>query len=532
MARIILFILLLNHWNALAQIGSGYQVNLKPLNINGFDGIQSFSAGQINGEWVLIGGRTDGLHRRQPPVTFLAAGNNQLIYVINPTTQQLWTASVNTLPTSLAEQLQSTNMQFSQRDNTLYLTGGYGYSATALDHITYDKLTAVKLDSLVWAIKNAQSIVPYFRQITDSRVAVTGGHLGRIGQTFYLVGGNKFDGRYNPMGGASYTQVYTNQIRKFEINDNGQTMSIGNYIAINDSQNLHRRDYNLLPQIFPGQVEGFTAFSGVFQYNVDLPYLNSVDITATGHTVNNTFSQYLNHYHSAKCALYDSLSSEMQNVFFGGISQYYDSAGIIVQNNDVPFTKAITLVKRNSVGVMTENKIAEMPGYLGASAEFIINKNIPHTEHEIIRVDQIAVDSILIGYIVGGINSSAPLIFLTNTGTQSNPLSTIYEVWLKRSPSAVTAPVELSILTQFQVYPNPSLGQLNVKFYNPGASHADIRIKDAIGRSLAVYSLDHLQIGENLYSFNLPDHQTGSIFIELCCQEKCQTLQMLSRQPK
>ncbi|MBK8981834.1 MAG: hypothetical protein IPM38_05800 [Ignavibacteria bacterium] len=46
---------------------------------------------------------------------------------------------------------------------------------------------------------------------------MTGGQMGKIGNTFYLIGGQRFDGRYNPMGHRTYKQTYTDGIRKFEI---------------------------------------------------------------------------------------------------------------------------------------------------------------------------------------------------------------------------------------------------------------------------------------------------------------------------
>lgn len=88
--------------------------------------------------------------------------------------------------------------------------------------------------------------------------------------TFYLVGGNRFDGNYNPMGNATYTQAYTNSIRKFNIFNDGTTLSVTHLPTITDATNLHRRDYNAVPQILPDGTEGITAFSGVFQTTIDL----------------------------------------------------------------------------------------------------------------------------------------------------------------------------------------------------------------------------------------------------------------------
>ena len=76
-------------------------------------------------KWVIIGGRIDGLHQRQPFAAFQESDNNQNVFVIDPVTDQTWLAGLNTLSTPLFEQLQSTNQQFIQRDSTLYIVGGY-----------------------------------------------------------------------------------------------------------------------------------------------------------------------------------------------------------------------------------------------------------------------------------------------------------------------------------------------------------------------------------------------------------------------
>ncbi len=202
----------------LNSVGNGYSITLEPISITGFAGLHSFAGAQLDGKWVLIGGRTDGLHRRQPFASFAATGNNTNIVVIDPELKQSWSATVNDLPPALNEQLQSTNMQSIQRGKMLYLIGGYGYSKTAGNHITHNKLTAVKVDCLIAAVQKGGSMAACFRQISDPAFALTGGQIGRIGDSYFLVGGQKFDGRYNPMGpdhGPGFSQQYSEQIRKF-----------------------------------------------------------------------------------------------------------------------------------------------------------------------------------------------------------------------------------------------------------------------------------------------------------------------------
>jgi hypothetical protein len=153
------------------------------------------------------------------------------------------------------------------------------------------------------------------------------------------------------MGNPTYVQTYTNEVRKYKINNAGSSPSILNYSTITDAIHLHRRDYNLLPQIFPSnRTFGYTISSGVFQPTVDLPYLYPVDIFENSINPINNFNQYLSNYHSAKTFLYDSINNQMHNIFFGGMSQYYYQNGTLLQDNLVPFVKTISRLSRYEDG--------------------------------------------------------------------------------------------------------------------------------------------------------------------------------------
>lgn len=417
------------------SVGDRYSISLEPITIVGFTGLHSFATAQHEGKWLLIGGRTDGLHRRQPFASFAASGNNLNIFVIDPQAKQSMSAPIKDLPPALNEQMQSTNMQFIQRGKTLYLIGGYGYSKSAGDHITHDKMTAVKVDCLVAAVQNGSTIEPCFRQIADPIFAVTGGQIGRIGDTYFLVGGQRFDGRYNPMGpdhGPGFSQQYTDRITRFSIFDDGKVLRVENAVSAVDKANLHRRDFNMLSQIFPGNSPGFTVFSGVFQVGANIPFTNSVDVLAKSHSVNDGFIQYLSHYHSAKVALYDAAEQRMENIFFGGISQYEEVSGTLKRNDDVPFTKVISKVSRDKAGKMTETKLGEMPGFLGASAEFLVDSQLPAYENEIVKLNEIEGDRVLLGHIVGGISSRSKSIFFSHSGMESEASKLVFKVWLTK----------------------------------------------------------------------------------------------------
>lgn len=141
-----------------SQTTFDYQIQLNPITIPNFPGIHSYAFAQHNGKWLIIGGRVDGIHARQPFNAFPATSNNTTIYVVDIAANQFWSASVNSLSTSLKEQLQATNFNFFQDGETLYVIGGYAFSATANDHITFNKLTSVDVPNLINAIVDGTSI--------------------------------------------------------------------------------------------------------------------------------------------------------------------------------------------------------------------------------------------------------------------------------------------------------------------------------------------------------------------------------------
>lgn len=413
-----------------------FTIRFEQMEIANMPALQSYAYATGQGKWLLVGGRKDGLHRRQPWATFDEEGQNKHMYVVDPVNKQVWKQSLEDLPAVIAEQFQSTNMEFYQIGNKLVLTGGYGYSKTADDHITFPYLTVIQVDELITAIVNKKTIHKTVVQVRDERMAVTGGRLARLGDTLVLAGGQRFDGRYNPHGpghGPGFTQEYTNEIRKFTIEYNKDILAIKNYSAIKDTINLHRRDYNLVPQIFKNDESGYTMFSGVFQYKEDIPFTNFVDIVGGSYRVNNRFMQKFSHYHSAVMPLYDKNSAAMYTIFFGGIARYYPGKeGRIMDNKDVPFTKTISVIIRN------ENKEEEiylplqMPGYLGAAAEFIFMPDTKMFNEGIADASSFKNEEMLIGYIIGGINSSADNIFWDNTGKESKANGKIIKVYMKR----------------------------------------------------------------------------------------------------
>ncbi|MCB0696338.1 MAG: hypothetical protein KDC07_03170 [Chitinophagaceae bacterium] len=505
--RIFLFFCTLLAFNPLHAQDFKYKVELTSVSIPGLPGLQSYAFGQDNGKWLIIGGRKDGLHARQPNSSFPQAQNNTDIYVVDVAAKQVWYSPLSSLPTGLAEQLQSTNMSFYQLQDTLYIIGGYAYSGSATNHITFPNMATIQVSSTIQAIINNSSFTSYFKQISDTAFAVTGGHLGRIGDTFYLVGGQKFTGRYNPMGNPTYTQAYTNQVRKFKIDNSGSQLSFSDYSVFTDPVHLRRRDYNLLPQIFPDGTEGYTISSGVFQLSADLPFLYPVDIKASGHTPVTTFNQYLSNYHSANAALYDSTSNTMHSLFFGGMSQYYYQNGTKVKDDNVPFVKTISRVTRSSNGTLTEYQLpVEMPALQGASAEFIPNENIASYPSDIIKMHKFSTDTILIGHILGGILSPSINPFGSNQTSTTSADNSVYEVRLIKDTATNVTTINGSNPHSLEVFPNPVNGKINLKLSGTKFGHAYYYLTSIDGKILQLGMFKSGDLSGNRYTIDMEEN--------------------------
>jgi hypothetical protein len=286
--------------------------------------------------------------------------------------------------------------------------------------------------ALIRAVKSGGEIRQWFYQIEDQEMAVSGGYLAKMNDLYYLVFGNRFDGRYTTIPNKGHTQVYTNEIRKFKIGkEEGKTVIIHEG-KLRDTAHFHRRDYNLLPQVFPDGTMGYTAFSGVFQYDRNFPWLYPVNIFPDGYEAVESFEQQFSHYHSACVAVYRKQKNQMDNLFFGGMARFVpdEETGEVKNDPLVPSVNTISQVSRFTDGTMKEAVLdIRMPGLLGASANFIPVKNTPLIKNKIVDFDNLPVGKTLIGYIYGGLESTHPNVFLQPVG-ESHSTNKIFRVYL------------------------------------------------------------------------------------------------------
>jgi hypothetical protein len=481
-------------------------------------GLQSFVHAEYADNVIVFGGRLDGLHRRQPFATFDIAGHNTGIQIWNTTTNSVNTYSTANFADSLEEQIHSTNANFTQDGEFLLVAGGYGYSAIAGDHVTFPRLIVFHLPTLIAALEsNASLDESIVFQSHHADFAVTGGKLVKMDNLFYLIGGHRFDGRYNPMGpdhGPGFSQVYTNAIRRFEWSPNNGLNLLSQWT---DANLLHRRDFNVLAGFNPAtQQQNISIYSGVFQLNNDIPYLNALEVSPQEFHEVPDFAQYYNHYHCGSFGLYNAQNQKMAHYFFGGIAQYYDSLGVLVQDNNVPFVKTVAKVEQDVNGVWSEHLLPlQLPDYLGAGSEFIPAHDVTTYDNGVIQFDSnwANQDSILMGYLYGGIKSTAKNIFWDNEGDLSIAAPTLFAVYLHPNSSNGVMNNQSLNGWQMQVYPNPFNESIYLVLDLKSNTMVKVEWFDLQGKLIETSLFENQSVGKHEYVFNEKSHWIGGTYL-------------------
>lgn len=205
----------------------------------------------------------------------------------------------------------------------------------------------------------------------------------------------------------------------------------------------------------------------------------------------------------------------MSTIFFGGIAQYYDLNGVLTMDNNVPFVSTIGRVSRDGNGIMKEYKLPNnMPSLLGSSAHFIHNEAINSYGNGVLKLDSLNNDTTVVGYIYGGISSSAANIFLVNDGSQSSASSTIYRVLLIKNPAAAIHEVNTQSTStlQLQLYPNPNEGIFKMSFFLQKSGKVHYRILNNSGQLLKESKVE-MPKGKNVLSVSMGSKESNGMYI-------------------
>lgn len=429
--------------------GAPYTLSFEEVESDFAPALQSFAWANVGNKLLIVGGRTNGFHGFSgSSETFTPKKDNVYFYVVNLDSSKTDSLPI---PKKYYNQLRSTNMESYHDGNTLYCIGGYGTDCEqdvppAACYQTYSRLTAINIADAMAAIQS-QDATALESSITmsdkDDRMQVTGGELKKIGDWFYLVFGQNFNTIYNP----GITGIYTQEVRKFKIDNSSGKPTVTDYSADTcdwDDSSFHRRDLVVLETVMPDGNKGITVYGGVFTPVANSAYYNPIYIAddngKTKISMDANFNQKFCQYAAASIALYNPMNQTMYTSILGGISEYsFDANGNEVNSNgSMPFINTLTTIARKSDGSSVEYPQAKpaLPGLIGAEAIFIPHPRISFHEgtNNVIDFsslkkegDEEGIIKIQLGYMYGGIEASTPQSSASNPTVASKK---IYKVFI------------------------------------------------------------------------------------------------------
>ncbi len=493
---------------AVAQPGVPFSLEVVQLETSQAPALHSAAAAQDAGRWLLVTGRTNGLHGLTAlPDPFPAQFAHGAVVVYELATDTRWTAPLDGLPADIAAPLRATNTEFWQEGSTLYVIGGYGRD-TAGANVTHPTLTAINVPGIIAAVQNGTPLAPHIRQLVDQRLAVAGGHLVRRGDRYQLIGGNRFDGDYL---GGNMVQTYTEAVRSIWLSDDGTNLAITAYEEDVDATNLHRRDLNVGHVILPGGQESVSLYGGVFN-NFNLPFRTPVQIDAGSHSTGSFLARF-GHYTCPTLPMHDARNDAMHTVFLGGMGQFWfdETAGTVQEDFLVPFIDDVVSLTRAADGNVTETVLAaRMPGYYGTNAQFFIDTAAPAWPNGVLRLESLP-GRTLVGYIHGGILTDEPNPGWT--GGLSEASSEVFAVYVTPQPLASEEGPGEAVLSLSAPAPNPAATASRLQLTTTEPVTVRVEIFDATGRRAAILHDGQLGVGSHALEVDVASFAPGLYII-------------------
>lgn len=436
-----------------------FRVRLEKTHLKLPQGVQSYVHGIYQNKWLIITGRTGGLHGfvLNSTENFPAQEQNTTVFVVDPVKKKVYERSLLD-PTSGLTRLQVdllsvTAAQGYQAGDTLYITGGYGLNSTTGGLDTKNSLTAIDIPGLIhWVVNPSpgETAAQHIRQIFDDIFKVTGGYMNQAGENpTLLIMGHEFNGFYDvPAQQPPEFQQYTNQVRRFYINDDGVNLSITPESPLPPvpDPNFHRRDLNVAPVISKvnNQLKrSFVVLSGVFTPTTGV-WTVPVEVAGNGTpfmadpTLPSTFKQGMNNYDCATFGMFSEKTGSMYIVLLGGMSfGFFEKTkeGFEFNTDDeIPFISQTTTIQIDPSGNYSQHFMRHggFPNIhskkvnkgntllLGSESEVFLRYNIAKYDNDVLKLDKMKKPTV-IGYVIGGIASTLP-----NTTTQADSFPSRY----------------------------------------------------------------------------------------------------------
>jgi hypothetical protein len=426
-------------------------------------GVHSYSLAVWKHYWLLVGGRTNGLHGfLDPPAeNFPSASQNTNLVVVDWRRGATWTRSLNDAKAGLTPlqvcQLSSTAAQTVQDGKWLYVVGGYGIDPDG-NYVTFDSLTRLHVRrTIAWVRRQRHGrLVRLLSQRLGETFHVTGGRIywTTRSRPTLLAMGQTFTGRYYD----STNGVYTKTVRRFKLGG-GRHVETKTLKPLTDEQPYYRRrDLNILPLLERrGRRKRAVVLSGVFTPDTGV-WTVPVEISSRGRPLMMgdpdapvTLKQGMNNYNCASTVLYAASQETNYALLMGGLSYLTWNGTAFVPDVFIPFTNQCTVVRRRHGGQYDQFFLSDCaypdipsttvnPGntlLFGTAARFVPDPSVPkqgprnQIEDDVIDLDRVLrrSGSTRIGWVVGGMVSTLPD---TNFPSDSFSSDHVFEVWVSR----------------------------------------------------------------------------------------------------
>lgn len=397
-------------------------------------GLQSVAGARIGDQLLALTGRKEGFHGFiEPDTIFKASKANDRVWAINFETLNYNSTSLN--PASpYYLQMMSSNTEYCQDQDTLYVVGGFGRATTSdiQSNKTFGRLIAFHVPTLLNIIlSNGDPDGAILYSIESDFLKVTGGEFHKEDGYYYLIGGQQFNQKYQ----VGYTGEYTNAVKSFRIQNGIITDTSSNVKSF-----LHRRDFNV-EKVYSSDKALYVGYGGVFTED-DNGFQNPVYIYPQGDATavfeNRDLFQLSNQYNAAVMSVMDVVNNINTHFIYGGIGKYqYDqNSGKWVEGDNgavLPYVKTIAKMTWSGNELDISNQIppqeAELPTYLGTNALFFpLSKYC--LEDNVIDLSKMTPGDNMVGYLFGGIASPAPT---ANSIYPTTVNKKVYEVYLNVS---------------------------------------------------------------------------------------------------
>ncbi len=203
-----------------------------------------FAIGVYNETALIIGGRI----RNDVPSSNQDDFPNTEIILIDYKKMRASAFTSGGLEGILGEQMAATGFGYYQIENTLYITGGYGYSHSNGQFITFPYLTAVDLPGAIGALLKGESPVDHFYQLCEERLALFDTELDHNGDEFFLINGKQAYKTEPFEDNARYEETgYYGQARTFRVLGEPSNMKVADFKEWNSPEALQEYYRDMLP---------------------------------------------------------------------------------------------------------------------------------------------------------------------------------------------------------------------------------------------------------------------------------------------